>query len=76
MDIVREAYLKTLRKIEPEAESASYFHDLMRKNMVSLVESGRYTRSDWPAELGEYPRALAKTIRQEIKDVRALHHPS
>ena len=63
MDIVRRAYLETLKEIEPDTDSATYFHELMRKNMVRWIELRVYGKRDWPKELGEYPQALASRMR-------------
>jgi hypothetical protein len=63
MDIVRRAYLETLKEIEPDTDSATYFHERMRQNMVRWIELKAYSRSDWPKEMGAYPVKLAQEIR-------------
>ena len=62
MDIVRRAYLLTIKEL-PQDASLMAFHNAMTFNMVRWIKLRVYAKRDWPSELGEYPKELEKDVQ-------------
>jgi hypothetical protein len=61
MDMVRRAYLNVIKE---QPATVAQLHSSMVMWMVRWIKFRVYSKRDWPAELGEYPKHLEAEIKE------------
>lgn len=61
MDIVKRAYLNILNRT-PDDCPLPEFRQKVREEIIRLIDSGAYSRRQWPREFGSMPEHM-RTLR-------------